>query len=297
MNKARLAKLSFCSILAVLLAAGSVAVEAKAALNVTVSIVPQKYFVQKVGGDLVEVAVMVRPGASPATYEPRPAQMAALSRSRIYFAVGVPFEEVWLPKIAAASRNMKVVHTEAGVERVAMAAHGFGPRIEEGRHGPLDPHIWLSPPLVKIQAQTIFEALAETDPERRSFYEKNFKAFEAELEALDSELKAAFEKLGERNHLLVFHPAWGYFADAYGLKQVPVESEGKAPSPKDLKALIEQARRLKVKVVFVQPQFSTKSAEIIAQAVGGRVVPIDPLAENWAENLRRAALIIRKELR
>lgn len=279
---------------------------------VFVSIVPQKYFVQQIGKDLVDVQAMVQPGASPATYEPKPKQMADLSKARIYFAIGVPFENAWLEKIAAANPNMQVVHTDHGIKKLAMAAHphhhddhakqqheadhhheGVAHHGEAGHNdhherAGLDPHIWLSPPLVKIQARTILAALQEVDPVHRSVYEANFKEFATQIDQLDADLKEIFAgKTGLQ--FMVFHPAWGYFARAYGLKQVPIEIEGKAPKPAQLKALIQHARRDRIKVVFVQPQFSTQSAEVVAREIRGAVAFANPLAADWMANLRGVA--------
>jgi zinc transport system substrate-binding protein len=287
-------------------------------LPVFVSIVPQKYFVQQIGKDLVDVQAMVQPGASPATYEPKPKQMADLSKTKIYFAIGVPFESAWLKKIAAANPNMRLVHTDHGIEKLEMAAHHHhhddqAEEHHEGEHHEAehdhekekhheetahdkdhhehagrDPHIWLSPPLVKIQARTILAALQEADPAHRSVYEANFKAFTARIDQLDTDLKNTFA--GKKGlQFMVFHPAWGYFAHAYGLKQVPIEIEGKDPKPAQLKELIQHARENGIKVVFVQPQFSTKSAELVAREIGGQVAFVDPLAEDWMANLREVA--------
>lgn len=309
-------------------------------LPVFVSIVPQKYFVQQIGKDLVDVQAMVQPGASPATYEPKPRQMTDITKTKIYFAIGVPFENAWLKKISATNPNMRVVHTDHGIEKIAMAAHRHHDDHDEGehhgedehnhekdahhgeaahdheegeRHGEekhdhekdehhgeaehdhddhghsgLDPHIWLSPPLVKIQARTILAALQEADPANRSVYEANFKAFAAQIDQLDADLKKTFA--GKKGlQFMVFHPAWGYFAHAYGLKQAPIEIEGKDPKPAQLKELIQHARENGINVVFVQPQFSTKSAELITREIGGQVAFANPLAEDWMANLREVA--------
>lgn len=271
-------------------------------IPVFVSIVPQIFFVQQIGKDRVDVQAMVQPGASPATYEPKPRQMAALTRADLYFAVGVPFEAAWLQKIAAANPDMKVVHTEHGIEKIPMAIHPHGEpedpaeatESEPEAHdhaqdrGIRDPHIWLSPPLVKKQARAIFHALRKIDPDHESYYQANFQEFAAEIDRLDADLKDTFAgKAGLQ--FMVFHPAWGYFARAYGLEQIPVEIEGKSPKPAQLKALIEHARKNGIKVVFVQPQFSSKSAELVAREIGGEVAFADPLARDWTANLRKVA--------
>jgi zinc transport system substrate-binding protein len=252
--------------------------------------------VQQIGRDLVDVQVMVAPGANPATYEPRPKQMAELSRAQIYFAIGVPFESVWLPKIAAANPRMRVVHTDAGITKIPMASPHHDGREDRHAHGGLDPHIWLSPPLAQQQARTICTALQQIDPAHRAVYEENFKAFSAAIGQLNTELDAVFvDSQGLR--FMVFHPAWGYFAQTYKLQQVPIEIEGKEPKPAELQSLIALARRDRIRVIFVQPQFSSKSARLIAAAIGGRVVVADPLAPDWTQNLRQVAVQIKAALK
>ena len=246
-----------------------------------VSIVPQKYFVEKIGGELVDVSVMVLPGNSPATYEPKPKQMVSLSGTKVYYAIGVPFEKVWLKKITAINPEMLLVHTEAGIEKTSMNS--------DKRDGIKDPHIWLSPPLVMIQARNILSALLKVDPGNSSIYEKNYKKFIMEIVDLDAELRGIF--LGKEGaRFMVFHPAWGYFARTYGLKIVPIESEGKDPKPAALHRLIKKAKEHDINVVFVQPEFSIKSAKIIAKEIGGQVAFASPLALNWKKNLKEVAV-------
>jgi len=253
-------------------------------LKVFVSIVPQKYFVEKIGGDLVDVSVMVQPGANPAVYEPKPQQMAGLTKAEIYFAVGVPFETVWLKKIAGVNTEMMIVHTEDGIEKMPMkAGHHHG---EETDHtGVKDPHIWLAPPFVMIQARNILHALMMADPERASVYKANYREFILELVDLDLRIIKIFSTSGEGLRFMVYHPAWGYFAESYGLEQIPIEIEGKEPKARELQDLLQQARVAGIKAIFVQPQLSSKSAHTIAKAIGCRIVTADPLAEDWAKNL------------
>jgi zinc transport system substrate-binding protein len=286
----------------VLLALSVLPVEA-AVTKAFVSISPQKYFVQKIGGDLVDVSVLVPAGANPHNFEPKPRQMAELSKSAVYFAVGIDFEKFWLKKIAAANPKMRVVRTDDGIARIPMADHHDGEKSRyehpqklkteipaKDNYGGVspDPHVWLSPALVKIQARHILDALVAIDPVHQSKYESNYASFMREIDELDAELKALFAgRKGEQ--FMVFHPSWGYFAEAYGLVQVPVEIEGKDPKPAQLQKLIRHARERRIKVVFVQPQFSAKSAELLSGEIGGQIVYTDPLAENWAGNLREVA--------
>jgi len=285
-------------------------------LPVFVTILPQKYFVQQIGKDLVDVQVMVQPGADPHTYEPKPQQMVAISKAKVYFTIGIEFEAANLEKITSTNSDLKLIHTDHGIEKLAMEAHHHdddhagehheGEHHEDehahekdqhhedeaahdqdhDEHAGLDPHIWLSPPLVKIQARTILAALQEADPANKSSYQTNFEEFIERIDQLDAELKNSFaDKKGMQ--FMVFHPSWGYFAHAYGLEQMPIEVEGKDPKPAQLKELIEHARENGIKVIFVQPQFSAQSAEVVAREIDGQVIFADPLAEDWAANLRQ----------
>jgi len=265
-------------------------------LPVFVSILPQQYIVEQIGQDKVDVRVMVRPGASPATYEPKPAQMAALSKARLYFSIGVPFETFWLDKIASSNPKMKVVHTDQGIQKIPMAGlHHHDEHTEHGHTG-LDPHIWTSPVRVRIQADTILKELIAQDSGNKEAYTQNHAAFARRIEALDLELKDLFkDKAGTR--FMVFHPSWGYFAKDYGLEMIPIEIEGKAPKPAQLKQLIKHARKNNIRVLFVQPQFSAKSAKLIAREIKGRVVVADPLARNWMENMKAMATKFKEVLK
>ena len=262
-------------------------------LTVMVSIVPQKYFVERVGGDRVQVMVMVEPGNSPATYEPKPEQLKALSAAAAYFSIGVPFDNAWLDKIAAANNNMLMVDTIANVERRPMTAHHqHDDESEEEAHehegGAPDPHVWLSPELVKVQSQAIYEALAQLDPAHKDAYQTNLAAFVADIDQLETDIKATLSGL-KSNKFMVFHPAWGYFAHDFGLEQIAVEVGGQEPSAQELAHLIAEAQEEGIQVVFAQPEFSTTDAETIAKEIGGEVLLISPLAPDWLANMRRVA--------
>ena len=289
-----IACLKICLIFVLTFSIQSCLALAQGPMHVVVSILPQRYFVEKIGGQFVEVEAMVPPGATPETYEPRPGQMSALNRSRIYFACGVPFETIWLPKIISVNPKILVIHTEKDIKKRAIEAHshpGEGVKPQSGSsHGETgDPHVWLSPPLVILQARTIFEALASSDPQNRASYETNYKEFVSELVELDLYLSRLFGTGAKSGSFMVFHPAWGYFADAYGLEQAPVEVEGKEPKARELDEFIKRARELGAKAIFVQPQYSPKTAQTIADAVGGRLVQADDLAPDWEKNLLQVA--------
>ncbi len=245
-------------------------------LNITVSIVPQQYFVERIGGEYVQVNVMVEPGASPATYEPKPEQMTALSNAAAYISIGVPFESAWLEKIQSANPEMMLVDTTQGIERQATPGGGF------------NPHIWLSPALVKIQSQTIYNTLAELDPAHQDQFKANLEAFLTEIDKLDAEIRATLEKTASKK-FIVFHPAWGYFARDYGLQEIPIEVNGQEPSAQELARLIQTAQAENIKIVFVQPEFSQEDAQTIAKEIGGEVLSISSLAPDWLANLQKVA--------
>ncbi|MFP4037563.1 MAG: metal ABC transporter solute-binding protein, Zn/Mn family [Desulfobacteraceae bacterium] len=256
-------------------------------VKVMVSIPPQAYFVERVGGEHVEVETLVPPGKSPATYEPTSRQMAALSGARVYFRIGVPFEQGLIGKVKRMFPELPVVDTRKGVK-----LRYFGKR-KEGE--PPDPHIWLDPGRVKVQALTILETLVELAPDHGDVFEANLNEFHKELDGLDRMLREILKPVRGRP-LYVFHPAFGYFCEAYDLKQVEVETEGKEPGPRKTAALIDSARRDGVRVIFVQPQFSRKNARVIAEALSGAIIPIDPLARNYMKNMRDIALAVEEGL-
>ncbi len=260
-------------------------------LDITVSILPQEYFVTKIGGDRVEVNIMVEPGASPATYEPKPQQMKALSEAEAYVSIGVPFEKAWMEKIKGANPQMLVIDSAQGIERMEMVAHHHHGEAEaehdhEHDHGAetLDPHIWLSPQLVKLQAENIYQGLVNIDPENEAEYQANLAQFLTEIDQLDRQIKQNLAGI-ENRQFIVFHPAWGYFARDYDLEQVSIEVGGQEPSAAELGEIVKEAKEENIKVIFAQPEFSTKSAETIAQEIGGKVLLITPLAPDWSNNL------------
>lgn len=267
-------------------------------LKVAVSILPQKYFVERIGGDRVAVEVMIPPGANPAVYDPKPDQLRRLSECQLYFAVRVPFEGVWVQKFRSMYSSLEVLDVTEGMELINMAAHTHADAYESHAHehhhheaALKDPHVWLSPPYAALMAKNMLNAMMRKDPENASYYKANYERLSSEIAELDLELQKRFsrhDKSGPRK-FMVFHPAWGYFAKTYGLIQLPVELEGKEPKPADLKKIIQLAQKEGLKVIFVQPQFSKKSAEVIAEAIGARLVTLDPLAYDWFKTIREAS--------
>ena len=268
-------------------------------ISIVVSLTPLQEFTEKIGGDKVSVSVMVPPGASPHSYEPTPDQLVNVGKAKMYVKVGSPveFELTWLGKIISTNRNMSVVDASDGIKLIKMEYehdhegedhHEDVPKehnAEEHGEG-YDPHIWVSPKNAIIMLDNIYKALISLDPKNEGYYTSNKEAYVKELKALDSEIQKALS--GKKSRMfMVFHPAWGYFAKDYGLEQIPIEEEGKEPTAKGIQNLIDQAKEHNIKVIFASPQFSTKSAEVIAREIKGRVVLIDPLEKDYIANLRK----------
>jgi len=266
---------------------------------VAVSILPQAGFVDAIGGDRVEVLVMVPPGADPHTYEVTPDKMAKLSRAVMYAKVGTPveFELAWMDKLLAANKNMLVVNCSEGVQLLEMAEEGHEheemENAEEHEHEGIDPHIWLSVKNAEIMVRNICDGLVQVDPVNASYYKNNCTAYLEDLDKLDIDISKGLSGLENRS-FIVFHPAFGYFAHDYDLQQIAVEQGGKEPSADYIVRLINEAKEQKIKIIFVSPQYSTKSAEVIAQEIGGHVAVIDPLARDFISNMRAVETAIKK---
>ncbi|CAO5034673.1 Periplasmic binding protein component of an ABC type zinc uptake transporter [Microcystis aeruginosa] len=272
--------------------------ETKTPLQVTVSIVPQEYFVKRIGGDRVSVNAMIQPGTDPHTYEPKPEQLKTTARSQAYFKIGVSLEDAWKDRLNSVNQQMLIVDTSQGVDKIPLTAehnhdhdhdhdHAKEKKHQTGKNT-LDPHIWLSPKRVKAQAKTIYQTLAQLDPSQEAIYRANLEKFSQELDALDQEIRQNLSGVKNKK-FMVFHPEWGYFAQDYGLEMIAIEIDGNEPSAAQLSQLIKQAKKENIKVIFTQPEFSQKSAETIAREIGGQVIPISAFAQNWSENLRQVS--------
>ena len=262
---------------------------------VFVSILPMKYFVERIAGEHFDVQVLVGPGQSPATYEPTPRQMVKLNDAIVYFRIGVPFENVWINRIEEANPDMRVVDIRKGIELREISRHSHD--NDSGDHeGIKDPHIWLSPSLVKYQARTICDALVEISPDKQDEFERNLDVFIGDLDNLSMEINNVLSGL-ESREFMVFHPSWGYFADEFNLKQIPIEIEGKEPGAKELAGIIDYAKERNISIIFAQTQFSQKSAQAIASQFDGKVIDIDPLNEDYINNLRGIANLFAGEIK
>jgi len=258
-------------------------------INTIVSILPQQTFVKAIGGDKVNVSLMVLPGNSPHTYEPKPSQMIDIAKADLYFSIDVEFEDIWLPKFQNLNTKMRMVDLADGITKMNMAkAHDDHDHNEHAHEGQ-DPHIWTDPANVKIIANNIYAALVKQDPNNKSYYKNNLDAFIAEIEKINTQIKQTLSTLRESRTFMVFHPSWGYFAKAYDLEQITIETEGKSPKPRELVQLIKEAKAKKAKAIFTQSEFSDSAAKIIAKELHIPVVKVSPLAKEWSKNLLNIA--------
>jgi zinc transport system substrate-binding protein len=248
--------------------------EPSAANMVTVSIAPQKYFVDAISGKQIEVSVFVPAGSSPDSYEPNPKRMTDLQKSKAFIQMGnFGFEMAWMPKIKDQFKTLKVFNANEGINFLSDEEHGQ------------NPHIWMSAKQSKIMANNIYKALLECFPEKKDLFAQNMKLLETELDSLDLLFAHTLDSVSHRT-FLIFHPALDYMAADYGLVQLAIEEHGKEPSPNHLMHISEESKNLNIKLILIQKEFDVENAQVIAKQIGANVVQINPLNENWkAEQL------------
>jgi len=265
---------------------------------VFVGLPPQRWLVQKLAGERVDVGLLLGPGQNPHTFEPAARQVTDLSRAQLYFMMGLPFERTILRKVQAIHGGLTVCEMAAGVPRHMLASsdhHHEADADDDGCGEGADPHVWLTPGAMAIMASNTVAALTARDPQGAPFYAARLVQVEAELAQLDQELKTLLAPV-RGGLMLTYHPSWGYFTEAYGLRQVAIEAEGRPPAARQLAALIDLAQREKVRRVFTEPPYDPRPAQTLARQIGAEVAIIDPLAEAWDANLRAVATQVRTAL-
>ncbi len=251
---------------------------------ISVSIIPQKYFLEQLAGDLVEVQVMIPPGASPATFEPNLSQMGTLHRSVLYLRIGyIGFEQSWMEKLSGINPAMKIADLSEGVETIQ------GTRQEESdhrghTHEGTDPHIWMSTINARIIARNIQNELLLLFPDKQELLQNRFDRFSLMLDSLHLEIAGRLEDL-ENREFMIYHPALSYFAREFELEQIPLEIEGKAPSPTHFREITDLAIRNRISTIFIQKQFDRENAEVLAREIGAEIVQFDPLDLQWRNQM------------
>lgn len=243
------------------------------AYDVTVSIIPQKFVVNKIAGDKANVNVMVLPGNEPESYSPTPQQLLSLKHSVMYFKIGVPFEKAWIDKFIAINPKIKIVDFEKGIKKDK------------------NPHIWLDPVFLMQEAKTVRDALIKIDAKNKNFYEKNYKKFISECQTINNKIKSLLKPIKQRT-FIIFHPSLYYFAKRYNLDEIALEKEGKEPGLRYMMRLIKTAKKKNIKIVLTSPEFSQKSAKFIAEKINGKVVSFSPLEYNIFENILKVAKLL-----
>ena len=264
-------------------------------INVFVSIMPQKYFAEKVGGDLVNVSVLVPSGTSPENFDPSPKQIVQLGSSDVYFTIGIPFENIFLDKLKAGKKKLVVAGCDKDVPKLRNQEHEEHEHEHEHEHGhhhgEFDPHIWTDPELVKIIAENMASTLSSIDPAHATTYTTNLENFKGEMDALKVELSRQLSPYKGRI-FYVYHSAYSYFAQRFNLVQKSIETGEKEPTPAKLRDLVNQAKQDKVKTIFIQPEFPASGAKRVAEAIGGRSVSLSVLEYNYPENMRMTARLL-----
>ncbi len=256
-------------------------------LRIFTGIPPVAGLAEKIGGDRVAVETLLRPGDNPHTFEPRPRQAAALGRADLFLSCGFPFEERLARNLKG--RSSGPVVAELGADLYASTEPESGVsrshRDHDPDHGEADPHVWLSPSLLRVLSLDLFHALKTLDPASGSYFQRRLNRLLAEIDSLDRGIGQSLAPFRGRSFLAA-HPSFGRFAEAYGLNQMSVESEGKSPSARGLSAIVREARKERVSIVFIEPQFDPSGAEAVAKAVGGTVAAVDPLGRDALATIR-----------
>jgi len=249
--------------------------------TISVSIEPQRYFMEQIVGDKYNVNTVIPDGSNPETYDPSPSQMVNIGKSGIYFKIGkLGFEDTWLKNVMANSPDMKMVDCSVGI-----------PVIHDGEHHGDDPHIWSSPKTASLVVKNMFKGLTEYDKENHDYYLERYKNVEKMILGTDSIIRSKLAQSSSKA-FVIYHPSLSYFANEYSLKQYSIESHGKSPSPQHMAQLIRQAKEDNVKVVFIQQEFDMKNAETVAKELNAKVVPVNPLSYDWQEEMIKIATAI-----
>lgn len=276
-------RIYFFLLIALLLTACGGRQQAEQKPVITVSIEPLRYFAEAIAGDRYQVVSMVPEGSSPETYDPTPQQMVGLSRSRAFLRVGyLGYEQVWTDRLQQNAKGVPFFDLSEGIDLIREEGHAHA--------GGVEPHIWTSITNAEIIADNIFRAICRLDPEHAEQYKANAAGLKAKIAKLDKEIQAYLPGAGKA--FLIYHPALSYFARDYGLTQISIEEGGKEPSPAQLKALIARCKEMGVEVVFVQKEFDTRNAEVIANELHIPIVAINPLSYQWEREMRTIARML-----
>jgi len=273
---------------------------AKNKIRIVTTISPIAFFIESIGHEKVEVTTLIPPGGNPHTYEPTPRQMNILSKADLYVKTGsgIEFELLWMSRLKAMNKGMYICDSSKGIHLIDISDHKYEGEKDNDHHqnGAKDPHIWLSPDNAVKISQNILQAIIDIDPSNSGYYENNKSKLVNNLLSLKKNINDKLKNIKIRQ-FFIFHPSWGYFARDFNLLQIPVEHSGKEPTPARLAKLIKKSRDENIKVIFTSPQFSRKSADVIAKEIDGKVIFIDPMSKAYINNLERTANVFLESMR
>ena len=266
--------------------------------KILVSILPQQEFIKAIGGDLVDVNVLIPPGGSPATYSPTAKELVNVQNAQVYFRIGhIPFEEEYVSRFQELNPSLKIIDTSENIDLLYFdSEHTHEEHAHEEEENFVDPHVWLSPKRVKKQVELIYDELVKVLPESNDYLTQNKNQYIESLDSLDLYLQNVFNNLSVKK-ILVFHPSWGYLADDYGFEQIAIEEMGKDATAESLSVVVDMAKAENIKFIIVQEQFNKEIAASIAQEIDGEVINLDPLAPNYVENMKNIGETISKNLK
>lgn len=261
-------------------------------LTVAVSLQPYSNVVKEIGGNEVQVVAMLPPGADPHTFEPKPASLREFAKATVYFSDGSGMDAAWLPRFKGVNKNVNVISLAQGITWLEEdEPHHEGEVHHDAHHDgdeEMDPHLWTSPVQMMLIAENVCQALMSLDAAHKDLYRKRTDDLKSRLGNLDMELRQSIDKLPANGRsFIVFHPAYGYFARDYGMKQLTVEVDGKEPKPRDLANLVKTGKSNNVHIVFVQPQFSKRAAATLAKELQACILDTDPLSYDYEGNIRK----------
>ena len=249
---------------------------------ITVTIEPLRYFTEVIAGDKFKVMSIVPKGSSPETYDPTPQQLVSLGKSNAYLRIGhIGFEQTWMDKLRTNAPQMKIFDTSEGIDLIYEKNENHG---DHQHSGGVEPHIWNSTKNALIITQNIYQALCRLDSANQQYYAHRLDSLQTIIKQTDNQIKELLTGDADRS-FMIYHPALSYFARDYGLHQIPIEEGGKEPSPAHLKDLIDLSKKEKVHVIFIQPEFDKRNAEVIAKQTDTHIIPINPLSYNWSEEM------------
>lgn len=266
---------------------------------ITVTLEPQRYFTEAIAGDKFKVISMVPKGSSPETYDPVPQQLVSLGDSKAYFRIGyIGFEQAWMERLMNNTPHIQVFDTSKGIDLILNNGdhdhgHGHGPR--DGHTHAVEPHVWNSTANALIIAGNTYKALSQLDKANDAYYMARYDSLCQRIQHTDSLIRQQLSAPEAAKAFMIYHPALSYFARDYGLHQISIEEGGKEPSPAHLKGLMDLCKKEGVRVIFVQPEFDRRNAEIIAKQTGTRVISINPLSYDWEEEMLNVARSLRGE--